>query len=58
MLHPNKKQHVSMVQIIKKYENSKLKVLTFNQSKFPRVLKDSFTPWPAAKPGRTDKAAW
>eukprot|EP00243_Klebsormidium_subtile_P007267 TRINITY_DN3198_c0_g1_i1.p1 TRINITY_DN3198_c0_g1~~TRINITY_DN3198_c0_g1_i1.p1 ORF type:complete len:477 (+),score=161.79 TRINITY_DN3198_c0_g1_i1:158-1588(+) len=45
-------------QIIKKYEDSKLKVLTFNQSKFPRVLKDDFTPWPAAKPGRTDKAAW
>jgi len=32
--------------VIKKYEGHKIEILTFNQSKYPRVLKDSLLPAP------------
>lgn len=45
-----------LVQILDKYKDSSLKIKTFNQSQYPRVVKEDNTPWPAK--GKTDKAGW
>jgi len=42
--------------IIKKYEGHKIDILTFNQSCYPRVLKDSLLPAPA--PGKSQLSDW
>lgn len=42
--------------IIKKYEGSNLKVITFNQSRFPRISKDSLMP--IAKDHKSQKSCW
>ena len=42
--------------IIKKYEGHNTKILTFNQSRYPRILKDSLLPYPRTYQG--DKEGW
>jgi UTP--glucose-1-phosphate uridylyltransferase len=42
--------------IIKKYEGHNIDILTFNQSKYPRILKDSLLPAP--KDSASDIANW
>lgn len=42
--------------IIKKYDGSKVKIMTFNQSKFPRISKDSLTP--LAKKPDAPRSQW
>lgn len=32
--------------ILKKYDNTKIRIEHFNQSKFPRILRDTLTPLP------------
>eukprot|EP00270_Netrium_digitus_P008485 TRINITY_DN253_c0_g1_i1.p1 TRINITY_DN253_c0_g1~~TRINITY_DN253_c0_g1_i1.p1 ORF type:complete len:469 (+),score=156.18 TRINITY_DN253_c0_g1_i1:59-1465(+) len=48
--------HDDTAKILEKYTDSKLKIKSFNQSKYPRVVMEDTTPWPAK--GRKDKAAW
>jgi len=38
--------HSETLKIIDKYKNIKARILTFNQSRFPRVLKDTLLPFP------------
>ncbi|CAA7259061.1 unnamed protein product [Cyclocybe aegerita] len=45
-----------IIRVIKKYTNRQVKITTFNQSRFPRVLKDSLLPF--AKSVHEGKAAW
>ncbi|CAN9335040.1 unnamed protein product [Alternaria alternata] len=42
--------------IIKKYEGHNIDILTFNQSRYPRILKDSLLPAP--KENKSDIANW
>ena len=42
--------------IIKRYEGHNIDILTFNQSRYPRILKDSLLPVPRSY--NTDKEAW
>ncbi|CAM6119296.1 unnamed protein product [Calypogeia fissa] len=48
--------HVDTQEIIRKYEGSKLNVITFNQSQYPRMVAEDLIPWPAK--GKTDNAGW
>jgi UTP--glucose-1-phosphate uridylyltransferase len=45
-----------LLQIVQRYNDSKLDVLTFNQSQYPRIVAEDLTPWPAK--GKTDNAGW
>jgi len=38
--------HSETLKIINKYKNIKARILNFNQSRFPRILKDSLLPFP------------
>lgn len=38
--------HEDTMAILKKYAHSRVRIETFNQSKYPRILKDSLTPLP------------
>eukprot|EP01097_Dermamoeba_algensis_P004727 TRINITY_DN3047_c0_g1_i2.p1 TRINITY_DN3047_c0_g1~~TRINITY_DN3047_c0_g1_i2.p1 ORF type:complete len:497 (+),score=107.88 TRINITY_DN3047_c0_g1_i2:102-1592(+) len=40
--------HEQTLKIIEKYKGSSLKILTFNQSRYPRILKDTLTPMPGS----------
>lgn len=44
------------LRIVKKYANHKVKITTFNQSRYPRIMKDSLLP--IAKSVHEGKAAW
>eukprot|EP00897_Mesotaenium_endlicherianum_P007184 jgi/Mesen1/6494/ME000332S05503 len=44
------------VQIVRRYDNAGIDIKFFNQSKYPRVVTEDSTPWPAK--GKKDKAAW
>ncbi|KAL3698311.1 hypothetical protein R1sor_012387 [Riccia sorocarpa] len=48
--------HDDTLEIVRKYEQSKLDVVIFNQSQYPRIVAEDLTPWPAK--GKTDKAGW
>ncbi|KAJ7924949.1 UTP-glucose-1-phosphate uridylyltransferase [Mycena leptocephala] len=48
--------HEDTLRIIKKYANQKLRITTFNQSRYPRIMKESLLPCP--KTADDDKAAW
>ncbi|KAG6544936.1 hypothetical protein Mapa_013628 [Marchantia paleacea] len=48
--------HEDTLEIVRKYEGSKLDVMIFNQSQYPRICADDLMPWPAK--GKTDKAGW
>ncbi|KAL2644899.1 hypothetical protein R1flu_012486 [Riccia fluitans] len=48
--------HEDTLEIVRKYKDSKLEVLIFNQSQYPRIVADDLMPWPAK--GKTDKAGW
>jgi UTP--glucose-1-phosphate uridylyltransferase len=38
--------HDDTLRIVKKYENQRLRITTFNQSRYPRILKESLLPCP------------
>ena len=44
------------IRIIRKYANRQVKITTFNQSRYPRILKDTMLPF--AKSVHEGKAAW
>jgi len=44
------------IRIIRKYANRQVKITTFNQSRYPRILKDTMLPF--AKSVHESKAAW
>lgn len=44
------------LRIVKKYANRQVKITTFNQSRYPRILKESLLPF--AKSVQEGKAAW
>ncbi|KAJ7268855.1 UTP-glucose-1-phosphate uridylyltransferase [Mycena haematopus] len=48
--------HEDTLRIIKKYADQKLRITTFNQSRYPRIMKDSLLPCP--KTVDDDKSAW
>jgi UTP--glucose-1-phosphate uridylyltransferase len=48
--------HEDTLQIVQRYKDSTLEVITFNQSQYPRVVAEDYTPWPAK--GKTDNAGW
>ncbi|CAK5281593.1 unnamed protein product [Mycena citricolor] len=48
--------HDDTLRIVRKYSQHKLRITTFNQSRYPRLLKDSFLP--CAKTAVDDKATW
>ncbi|KAJ6587054.1 UTP--glucose-1-phosphate uridylyltransferase [Mycena vulgaris] len=48
--------HEDTLRIIKKYADQKLRITTFNQSRYPRIMKESLLPCP--KTADDDKAAW
>lgn len=48
--------HVDTLEIVRKYSGSKLNVITFNQSQYPRIVAEDLMPWPAK--GKTDNAGW
>eukprot|EP00245_Coleochaete_scutata_P013499 TRINITY_DN550_c0_g1_i1.p1 TRINITY_DN550_c0_g1~~TRINITY_DN550_c0_g1_i1.p1 ORF type:complete len:476 (+),score=140.20 TRINITY_DN550_c0_g1_i1:170-1597(+) len=48
--------HEDTLEIVKKYDGEAIEVVTFNQSKYPRIVVEDFTPWPAK--GNKEKAAW
>jgi hypothetical protein len=48
--------HDDTLKIVDRYKDSKLDVLTFNQSQYPRMVAEDLTPWPAK--GKTDNAGW
>ncbi|CAK9873615.1 unnamed protein product [Sphagnum jensenii] len=48
--------HDDTLKIVERYKDSKLDVLTFNQSQYPRMVAEDLTPWPAK--GKTDNAGW
>jgi UTP--glucose-1-phosphate uridylyltransferase len=48
--------HDDTLKIVQRYNDSKLDVLTFNQSQYPRIVAEDLTPWPAK--GKTDNAGW
>ncbi|KAJ4477035.1 UTP-glucose-1-phosphate uridylyltransferase [Lentinula edodes] len=48
--------HDDTLRIIKKYANQQLRITTFNQSRYPRILKESLLPCP--KRADDDKKNW
>ncbi|KAJ7346762.1 UTP-glucose-1-phosphate uridylyltransferase [Mycena albidolilacea] len=48
--------HEDTLRIIKKYADQKLRITTFNQSRYPRIMKDSLFPCP--KTADEEKSAW
>lgn len=48
--------HEDTLRIIKKYANQQLRITTFNQSRYPRIYKESLLPCP--KRADDDKANW
>ncbi|KAJ7543436.1 hypothetical protein O6H91_09G038300 [Diphasiastrum complanatum] len=48
--------HDDTIEIVRKYDSSKLDVHIFNQSQYPRIVAEDFSPWPAK--GKTDKSGW
>ncbi|KZT04671.1 UTP--glucose-1-phosphate uridylyltransferase [Laetiporus sulphureus 93-53] len=48
--------HEDTLRIIKKYANQQLRITTFNQSRYPRILKESLMPFP--KNANDDKNKW
>ncbi|KAJ7072205.1 UTP-glucose-1-phosphate uridylyltransferase [Mycena amicta] len=48
--------HADTLRIVKKYANNRLRITTFNQSRYPRILKDSLLPCP--KNADDDHSAW
>ncbi|KAJ6500028.1 UTP-glucose-1-phosphate uridylyltransferase [Mycena vitilis] len=48
--------HDDTLCIIKKYAEQKLRITTFNQSRYPRIMKESLLPCP--KKANDDKSAW
>lgn len=50
------KTYTETVEVIKKYANQPLRILTFNQSRYPRVFEDTMLPCP--KTAEDDNRAW
>jgi len=48
--------HENTLRIIKKYANQQLRITTFNQSRYPRILKETLLPAP--KTADDDKKNW
>ena len=48
--------HEDTLRIIKKYANQQLRITTFNQSRYPRILKEGLLPAPKA--AGEDKDKW
>nr|UYF12295.1 UDP-glucose pyrophosphorylase [Pleurotus ostreatus] len=48
--------HEDTLRIIKKYANQQLRITTFNQSRYPRIFKETLLPCP--KRADDDKKAW
>src|ERR1700761_1414858 len=48
--------HDDTLRIIKKYANQQLRIVTFNQSRYPRIYKESLLPCPASF--NDDKKNW
>ncbi|KAJ7703061.1 UTP--glucose-1-phosphate uridylyltransferase [Mycena rosella] len=48
--------HEDTLRIIKKYADQKLRITTFNQSRYPRIYKETLLPCP--KHADDDKSAW
>jgi len=48
--------HDDTLRIVKKYENQRLRITTFNQSRYPRILKESLLPCP--QKASDDKNNW
>jgi len=48
--------HEDTLRIIKKYANQQLRITTFNQSRYPRILKEGLLPAPKA--AADDKDNW
>jgi UTP--glucose-1-phosphate uridylyltransferase len=48
--------HEDTLRIIKKYANQQLRITTFNQSRYPRILKETLLPAP--KTADDDKKNW
>ncbi|TFY83007.1 hypothetical protein EWM64_g1008 [Hericium alpestre] len=48
--------HEDTLRIIKKYANQQLRITTFNQSRYPRILKETLLPAP--KSADDDKKSW
>jgi len=48
--------HEDTLRIIKKYANQQLRITTFNQSRYPRIQKETLLPVP--KTAEEDKKAW
>ncbi|KAJ6499165.1 UTP-glucose-1-phosphate uridylyltransferase [Mycena sanguinolenta] len=48
--------HEDTLRIIKKYVDKKVNITTFNQSRYPRIMKESLLPCP--KTASDDKLAW
>ena len=48
--------HEDTLRIIKKYANQQLRITTFNQSRYPRILKEGLLPAP--KSAADDKDNW
>ena len=48
--------HEDTLRIIKKYANQQLRITTFNQSRYPRILKETLMPLP--KRADDDKKNW
>lgn len=47
--------HEDTLRIIKKYANQQLRITTFNQSRYPRILKEGLLPAPKAAGDDKDK---
>ncbi|KAH9176329.1 UTP--glucose-1-phosphate uridylyltransferase [Lactarius sanguifluus] len=48
--------HEDTLRIIKKYANQQLRITTFNQSRYPRILKETLLPAPTT--ANEDKKSW
>lgn len=48
--------HDDTLRIIKKYANQQLRIVTFNQSRYPRIFKESLLPCPQSS--ADDKKHW
>lgn len=47
--------HDDTIRIVKKYANQQLRIITFNQSRYPRVYKDNLMPCPQSTDDAKDK---
>jgi UTP--glucose-1-phosphate uridylyltransferase len=47
--------HEDTLRIIKKYANQQLRITTFNQSRYPRILKEGLLPAPSSAADDKDK---